>query len=316
MANPTTRVLVVLELLQTNGMMSGAELARRLDVTPRTLRRYILTLASLGIPVLAERGRDGGYRLMQGFKLPPMMFSNDEALALALGLHAAANLGLAETSAAGAGALAKLERVMPEPLRQRMRAIGEVVTLNMKRSTASGESETLATLSVAVQGQQRVRLHYRVPGQAQTERDVDPYGLAFWDGNWYVVGFCHLRQDRRSFRLDRIEAASTLPACFGRPPEFNALGYLEDAVAALPRAYAVTILLLTDMATARATLFATLGLLEVAHDGVVLHSQVDDLAWMARELMRLPFAFRIEAPAALREAVRAHARSVLAMQPG
>ncbi|MFL6658336.1 MAG: helix-turn-helix transcriptional regulator [Massilia sp.] len=313
MANPTTRVLVVLELLQSHGMMSGAELARRLEVTPRTLRRYIVTLESLGIPVLAERGRDGGYRLMQGFKLPPMMFNNEEALALALGLLAAGNLGLAETTVAGAGALAKLERVMPENLRQRVRAIGEVVTLNMKRAVGAGDPEVLATLSVAAQSQQRVHLRYRVPGQAQTAREVDPYGLAFWEGNWYVVGYCHLRQDRRSFRLDRVDAVSALPAYFGRPLDFNALSYLVHAVAALPRAHTVRVLLHTDMDTARSTSFTSLGMLEAVQDGVMLHSQVDDLAWMARELARMPFAFRIQEPTALKEAVGDHARTLLAM---
>src|SRR4051812_15869473 len=172
MANPTTRVLVVLELLQSHGTMNGAELARRLDVTVRTLRRYIVALEELGIPVLAERGRDGGYRLMQGFKLPPMMFSNDEALALSLGLLAARKLGLADAVPASAGALAKLERVMPDSLRQRVRAIGEVVTLGMSQAGPSGTADTLASLSVATQNQQRVHLHYRAPQQAQTERDL------------------------------------------------------------------------------------------------------------------------------------------------
>src|SRR5471032_3355272 len=104
MATPTTRILALLELLQTHGLISGTELARRLAVDPRTLRRYIRTLESLGVPVHPERGRDGGYRLMQGYKLPPMMFSNDEALALALGLVASRDLGLAVAAPAGASA--------------------------------------------------------------------------------------------------------------------------------------------------------------------------------------------------------------------
>ncbi|NHZ82350.1 WYL domain-containing protein [Massilia sp. CCM 8695] len=235
----------------------------------RTVRGYIVALESLCIPMLADRGRDGGYRLMKGFKLPPMMFSNDEALAL--GLLAARNLGLAETASAGAGALAKLERVMPEHLRQRMRAIGEVVTLNMKRANAAGDPEILVALGVAAQGpQQRVRLRYRVPNQVQTEREVNPYGLAFWESNWYAVGYCHLRQDRRSFRLDRIETLSVLPASFGRPVGFDALAYLTEALAALPCAMT----------------FSSHSVLEAVSDGVVLHSQVDDLGWMARELAR------------------------------
>jgi len=311
MGNPTTRVLAVLELLQTHGLMSGAELAARLDVDPRTLRRYIVMLETLGIPVVAERGRDGGYRLMHGFKLPPMMFTNDEALALSLGLLASRNLGLSESAPAGEGALAKLERVMPDALRRSVRAIGEVVTLGMARTNASGDAETLATLSAAAQSQQRVHLRYRSPQQSATERDVDPYGLTFWGGNWYVVGYCHLRQDRRSFRLDRIETVRALPASFGRPVDFDAFAFLSEAVATLPRAHSVSVLLHTDMARARTMVFTSLGVLEASDGGVMLHSQADDLAWMARELARLPCSFEIRAPDALHDVLAAHAETLL-----
>src|SRR5262245_30222395 len=109
MSRPTARVLAALELLQTHGRMSGPELARRLEVDPRTVRRYVVTLEELGIPLTAERGRDGHYALVPGFKLPPMMFTNDEALALSVGLQAARGLGLAEANVAVAGSLAKLE---------------------------------------------------------------------------------------------------------------------------------------------------------------------------------------------------------------
>src|SRR6185295_13658768 len=129
MSAPTARVLAVLELLQTHGRMPGSELARRLGVDPRTVRRYVVSLEDLGIPVTAERGRDGHYMLVSGFKLPPMMFTDDEALALAVGLRAARELGLAEAPAAVSGAQAKLERVMPDGLRRRLRAVGERVTL-------------------------------------------------------------------------------------------------------------------------------------------------------------------------------------------
>jgi predicted DNA-binding transcriptional regulator YafY len=311
MGNPTTRVLALLELLQTHGLISGAELARRLEVDPRTLRRYIITLEALGIPVLAERGRDGGYRLMHGFKLPPMMFTNDEALALALGLVASRSLGLAATAPAGAGALTKLERVMPDNLRRRMRAVGETVTLDIARATSTGDPDILATLSAAAQNQQRVHLHYQAPQQAQTERDIDPYGLAYYGGNWYVVGYCHLRLDRRSFRLDRIQAAKLLPMSFVRPAEFDAMAYIAAAIASLPRTHSVRVLLHADLATASAAIFTSLGVLEAVTDGTMLHSQADDLEWMARELSRLPFSFVIQEPAALRDALANHAATLL-----
>lgn len=311
MGNPTNRVLALLELLQTHGLISGAELARRLDVDPRTLRRYIVALEALGIPVLTERGRDGGYRLMHGFKLPPMMFTNDEALALALGLVASRSLGLAATAPAGAGALAKLERVMPENLRRRMRAVGETVTLDIARATTAGDPDILATLSAAARDRQSVHLHYQTPQRVRTERAVDPYGLAYFGGSWYVVGYCHLRRDRRSFRLDRVEAAKLLPRSFGRPDDFDAIAYVATAIASLPRAHSVKVLLHADLSTARAAVFTSLGVLEAVAAGTMLHSQAEDLDWMARELARLPFSFVVHEPPELNDALARHAKALL-----
>src|SRR5438874_575545 len=127
MSRPATRIFAVLELLQSHGRMSGSELASRLGVDARTVRRYIATLEAMGIPITAERGRDGAYALVAGFRLPPMMFSEDEALALSVGLLAVRELGLADAAAAIESAQAKLERVMPDKLRGRVRAIGETV---------------------------------------------------------------------------------------------------------------------------------------------------------------------------------------------
>src|SRR2546422_415306 len=124
MVHPAARVLAALELLQAHGRISGPELARRLEVDGRTVRRYVATLEEIGIPITAERGCDGGYRLVAGFKLPPMVFTNEEGFALAVGLLAARKLGLAR-AASVESARAKLERVMPAKLRRRLRAVEE-----------------------------------------------------------------------------------------------------------------------------------------------------------------------------------------------
>src|SRR5258706_11385112 len=128
MYHPTTRVLAVLALLQAHGRMSGAELAQRLEVNIRTLRRYIIMLQDLGIPIEAERGRNGAYILSAGFKLPPMMFTNEEALALTVGLISARHLNLAETDRAIVNAVPKLELVIPLDLKSRVRAMNGTVT--------------------------------------------------------------------------------------------------------------------------------------------------------------------------------------------
>ncbi len=311
MSRPTTRVLTVLELLQTHGRMSGSELAQRLEVDRRTVRRYIVALEELGIPITAERGRDGAYMLVAGFKLPPMMFTDDEALALSVGLLAARGLGLAEAAPAVASAQAKLERVMPANLKRRVRAVDETVALDLSRPTAPRDNGALVALSAAAQAQRRVRMRYRASENDESERDFDPYGLAYRGGRWYVVGFCQLRNGLRSFRLDRIESVQPLDMSFTRPPGFDALGHLTFSVATLPRTFAVEVLLHTDLERARRQVFPAFGVLEQSADGVLLRGQTDDLDWYARELARLPFAFDVQRPAALRDALASCARRLL-----
>src|ERR671919_524618 len=218
MYHPTTRVLAVLALLQAHGRMSGSELAQRLEVNPRTLRRYIIMLQDLGIPIEAERGRNGAYVLSAGFKLPPMMFTNEEALALTVGLISARHFNLADTDRAVESAFAKLERVMPLDLKSRVRALTETITLNQTQISSAPPSEVvLSTMSSAAQLRRRVHLRYHPNQGGDTERDFDPYGLTYYQHRWYVVGYCHLRQDLRSFRLDRITQVTMSDANFDRP---------------------------------------------------------------------------------------------------
>src|SRR5690606_130630 len=131
MYSPTTRVLTVLELLQSYQRMSGAEIARRLEVDRRTVRRYIVMLQDMGIPVEAERGPYGAYQLQRGYKLPPLMFTDAEAVALTLALLAVRELRFPVAVAAIEGALAKTERVMPDKLLQQARALQEAITFKV-----------------------------------------------------------------------------------------------------------------------------------------------------------------------------------------
>jgi predicted DNA-binding transcriptional regulator YafY len=314
MPRPTTRVLTVLELLQARGRISGTELANELGVDGRTLRRYIAMLEELGIPIVSERGRYGGYALVAGFKLPPMMFTDEEASALALGLLAARGLGLTEAAVAVASAQAKLERVMPLSLRHRVRLTDETIALELPRAQAiAGDGAALRFLSAAAQSRQRVHLRYRAAKNEISARDFDTYGLAWRGGRWYAVGHCHLRHGLRSLRIDRIESVQPLPLSFARPEGFDALGYLAQSIATLPRAHQIEVLLHTDLVTARREVFAGIGLLEPFGTRVLLRAQADDLDWFARELSRLPFDFAVRAPDALRAAVSACARRLLRM---
>ncbi len=311
MSRPTTRVLAVLELLQAHPRISGAELARRLEVDRRTVRRYVSMLEDIGIPITAERGRDGAYQLVSGFKLPPMMFTDDEALALSVGLLAARGLGLAHAAPAVASAQAKLERVMPAKLKRRVRAVDETVTLETSQPVAPLDNEALVQLSGAAQARRRVNMHYRTPQGQDTERAFDPYGLAHRSGRWYAVGMCHLRKGVRTFRLDRVRSVQPIDESFTRPAEFDALAHLTHSLATLPREHAVEVLLSTDLEGARCYLSPTVGVLEWASDGVLLRAQVDNLDWFARELARLPFAFEVRKPEGLRNALETIARRLL-----
>ncbi|MBW3568185.1 MAG: YafY family transcriptional regulator [Proteobacteria bacterium] len=311
MAHPAARVLAVLELLQAHGRMSGTELARRLEVDGRTLRRYITTLEDLGIPITAERGRHGGYQLVTGFKLPPMTFTNDETLAISLGLLAVHSLGLAAAAPAIESTQAKLERVTPANLKRRVRAFSETTTLDLSIGAAAADNTALVALTNAAQARQRVHLAYRAANGQVTARDFDAYGLVYRDGRWYVGGYCHLREDLRSFRLDRVEEVRLLEATFERPADFDAAKHLTFSIATLPRSYAVDILLHTDLANALSELHESLGLFEPFENGVLLRARTDSIDWFARQLSRLSFAFDIREPGELRTAVYRHANRLV-----
>ncbi|MFN7961494.1 MAG: YafY family protein [Thermoanaerobaculia bacterium] len=317
MARPTRRTLAVLELLQSHGQLSGAELAGRLGIDRRTVRRTLSRLEELGIPITTERGRHGGYGLVAGFKLPPMLFTEEEALALAVGLLAASGLGLGAAGPAVASARAKLERVLPGLLRERARAITETVALELAPPEPPADSAWLPLLAEAARSGRRVRLEYRSARGEATGRDFDPYGLAYRAGRWYLLGHCQLRGGQRTLRLDRIARAEPLEARFTRPAHFDALAELSKAVATLPRAIAVEVLLAAGPERARAALGDCLGVYEATAGGTLLRSQTDDLPWFARQLARLPFPFEIHRPEELRRILAEHARSLLrSLEPG
>src|SRR5712692_5635346 len=228
---PTTRVLTVLELLQSHQQLSGPEIAERLEVNTRTVRRYVTMLQDLGIPVEAERGRHGAYRLRPGFKLPPLMFTEEEALALTLGLLAARKLGLAVAAPAVEGALAKVERVLPATLRARVQAVQETLVFDFTPPAVVPTSEVISTLCAAVQQKQQVRLRYQSWESEITERNVDLYGLVYRASFWYAVGYCHLREDLRVFRLDRVLDAAIGQDTYTQPPGFDCLAYVTRSIA-------------------------------------------------------------------------------------
>jgi predicted DNA-binding transcriptional regulator YafY len=294
-----------LELLQTHGRIIGAELAERLAVNRRTVRRYIALSEELGIPIATERGPRGGCELVAGFKLPPLMFTHEEVLAIGLGLAAVNGLELADTAPAVAGAQAKLERVIRAGLKGRMRAIGESVAFAQPgKPNMADRCASLPLLSSSAHTRTGVRLQYRALSGDESQRDFNPYGLAFSSGRWYVVSYCHLRRGLRTFRFDRVTGALAQGRNSERPERFDVVAHLATSIATLPRRFSPEVLLHADLESARRELFPSIGLLEPAGpERVLLRSQADDLDWFARELARLPWAFEILGPVELMEAV-------------
>lgn len=304
---PATRLLAMLELLQTHGRMSGPELARRLEVGERTVRRYVNLLFDLGIPVEAERGRYGAYRLRPGFKLPPLMFNESEAVALVLGLLAVRQAGLAGTAVDVEGALAKVERVMPESLRARVRAVQEAVVLTGQTRAARPEGRIIRLLSEAAYQGRRVRLRYRSRRAEETGRDVDAYGVVCRDGMWYAVGHDHLRADLRTFRLDRVQGAELRPERFTRPSDFDALAEVERALATMPGRITIEVLLETTLEEARRLVPPAAATLEETPRGVLARGQLDDprsLGTLAHTLASIDCPMLVLRPPELRDELR------------
>jgi predicted DNA-binding transcriptional regulator YafY len=239
-----------------------------------------------------------------------MMFTDDEALALAIGLLAVRELGVAEAVPAVDTAQAKLERVMPESVRFRLGDIDGTVRLNIANPHRGPTEVPLGTLTGAAQARQRVRLRYVSPASGPTTRDFDPYGLSYQRGRWYAVGMCHLRRDMRTFRLDRIVEAVRLETSFERPDGFDVLDFIARSFASIPRAYAVEVLLRTDLPTAQAQFLSRCGYLEPCVDGVILRTHVDTVDWYAGLLAGLPFDFEIRSPKELLDALRGIAARV------
>ncbi|MEJ7763695.1 MAG: YafY family protein [Thermomicrobiales bacterium] len=310
MYHPTTRVLAVLEMLQARQRVRGADIAERLEVDPRTVRRYITMLQDLGIPVESERGRHGAYVLRPGFKLPPLMLTEDEALAVVLGLETVRRLGLGAAAPAVEGAAAKIDRVLPDAIRQRVHAVQSALTLDLPPAVATSRSDLVLSMATAVHERRRVLLSHRAVTGIETERRLDPYGIVFRDGKWYAIGHCHLRDDRRVVRFDRITSVVVEDERFERPAGFDPLAELARLFAVIPAAWSCEVTVHAPADEVRGHISPTVGILEPVPGGTLIRGEVDSLDWYARHLASLPWRFTIDRPAELRGAVRDLARQL------
>ncbi|GAB4214449.1 MAG: YafY family protein [Roseiflexaceae bacterium] len=311
MYHPTTRLLTVLELLQSRGVLSGPDLAQRLEVSTRTVRHYVTLLQDLGFPVETVRGPQGGYRLRPGYKLPPLLFTADEAVALTLGLITARRAGLTIAAPAVEGALAKVERVLPAAVQADVRAVQETLVIDVASPYIPPSSAVLLTLSRAAQRRTPARLWYRDWQGGATERVIEPYGLVYHGARWFTVAHCRLRGSQRVFRLDRMERAEPEAGTFVRPEQIDLLGAVLQSLATTPGRWQIEVLLRTTLDSARQHIPEALATLEEVAGGVLLRCAVQHLPWFAHLLAGLPFGLVVRRPEELRAAMRELAAETL-----
>src|SRR5918992_1197614 len=233
----TDRVLVLLEALQDRPFATGPELGARLGVDVRTLRRDVVSLRGLGIPVEAERGPGGGYRLRPGYRMPPLMLTTAEATTVALGLIAARHDGLDAD-----GALAKIRRVLPEQVRPRVEALEQTLSFTAAAHEATPpKGENLLLLADAALRGRRVLAVYETSDGVQSERELSPYGVVSHRGRWYVPAYDHGRDETRALRVDRFGAIRLGGAGRRPPPDFDPVAFVSRTLARVPWTHAVEV---------------------------------------------------------------------------
>ena len=314
-SRPASRILALLELLQDRPGISGPELAERLDVSSRTVRRYIVTLQDMGIPVEPNVGRAGGYALRPGFRLPPLMFSADEALGLAMALLTTRNPNQDGLPEPVAQALAKIERVLPPELTERIETVRSEVLFPTAPEWAGNifpQPVVMATLAQARITRQRVWFRYGRPTGDESAREVDPYGIGNVNGRWYLHGYCHLRKDKRTFRIDRIRRVDLLPQKFEMPEGLDVIRAIQESLALSWQEWKVEVIVhrpICDVAEEVPPHFAVLE--DLGENRTRMRASTSNLDWFASRILALPFEMQIISPPQLREAARIHAERLL-----
>jgi predicted DNA-binding transcriptional regulator YafY len=307
MLETSARLLRLLSLLQTHRDWSGAELADRLGITPRTVRRDVDKLRSLGYPVHASTGSAGGYRLGAGAALPPLLLDDEEAVAVAVGLRTAAGgavTGIEETSVR---ALAKLEQVLPDRLRRRVRALTAYTVAVPGRPGPTVDAEVLITLTAACRDNQRLRFDYVAHDGTASVRDTEPHRLVCWGRRWYLLAWDTDRTDWRIFRVDRVRPRVPGGPRFAprEPPAEDLADYVSRRVSAAWHQYTARVRLHAPLAELSARLPRSVGELSAEDDEhCLLTAGADRLDWLAAMIAVLGVDFDVLDPPELRAELR------------
>lgn len=306
MSTTGARTLQLLALLQTHRYWPGPELATRLEVSPRTLRRDVDRLRELGYPVDASRGVDGGYQLAAGASLPPLVVDDDEAVALAVGLRTAAQSGIAGIEDASVRALAKVVQVMPSRLRRRVDALRTSTVAGAIRQGPTVDAEVLTVVAQACRDEERLDFAYVARDGERTERRVEPHTLVSVERRWYLVAYDLGRFDWRSFRLDRLADPHPTGQRF-RPRELPA----DDAAAFVTASLGATAETLAIEAIVHAPLdqvqtaigrWATAEAMDAATTRI--HLSADSAEWALFGLAAVDAPFEVLAPPEVVERAR------------
>jgi predicted DNA-binding transcriptional regulator YafY len=300
----SARLLRLLSLLEVRPDWTGADLAARLEVTPRTLRRDVQKLRSLGYPVYAAPGVAGGYRLGAGAALPPLLLDDDEAVAVALSLRTAASHAVTGVSEASARALAKLEQVLPSRLRAQATAISQA-TVPLTGPGPAVDAETLTTIARACRGREQLRFGYATRDGEPSERRAEPHRLVQAGYRWYLVARDIDRDDWRTFRVDRISAPAATGIRFVPRDPPDAAAFVANAVTTAPYRWQARILLHAPAEEVSAQIPPTVGTLERAPDGAtLLTTGSESLDALVFHLGRLGCDFTVLAPPELIDRVQ------------
>jgi predicted DNA-binding transcriptional regulator YafY len=316
--SPTARALQTLEILQVQPGTTADQLADRLGVTERAARRYVAILREAGVPVESSRGRYGGYRLGRGMRLPPVVFTQDEALALVMAVlegHPAAT----DTGELAGSALAKVIRALPETVGRQAAALREYAAAAPDRRAAHPDPAVTSALVVAVGSRCRVRLRYRSPAGREWDAEVDPWAVVVRYGRWYLLCYSHHAGAMRSYRVDRVRAVEHTRHSFAPPDGLDPVAALEENLGE-GWEFPVSVVFTRAPADVAPWIRAPMGRLEPHPDGCVLTGTTSNPAMYAQEwLATVPFGYRVEGGDELRTAVAALAArcaAAVADQPG
>lgn len=307
MLETSARLLRLLSLLQARRDWAGADLADRLGVSPRTVRRDVDRLRHLGYPVHATTGTAGGYRLGAGAALPPLLLDDDEAVAVAIGLATAAGGSVAGIEESSVRALAKLEQVLPARLRRRVNALPSY-TVPIPGSGPTVDAHVLTVIAVACRDHERLRFDYRNHDRSASVRIVEPHRLVSWGRRWYLVAWDIDRRDWRTFRVDRIEPRAPAGPRFTprELPDTDIAAYVSRGVATAGWTYQARVKLHASAQAMARRIPPYVGRLSPIDERTcVLDTGADALETMAVYLAMLGVDFEVSEPPELVEYVRA-----------